>query len=87
MLPPSYAITLADLQGALKKQGTTLRPGDVVLIRTGLMTLWPDQSKYRLLDEAGLSLEAAQWLVEGQKTMLIGADGLGCTSFCSSPRR
>ena len=37
-LPDSYSITVADLQDALKKQGTTLRPGDVVLTRTGLMT-------------------------------------------------
>jgi putative cyclase len=40
-LPASYAITVADLQEALRKQGTTLRPGDVVLIRTGLMTSGP----------------------------------------------
>ena len=52
-LPTSYSITVADLQDALKKQGTTLRPGDVVLTRTGLMTLWPDQAKYRLADQAG----------------------------------
>jgi hypothetical protein len=26
------------------------------------MTLWPDEAKYRLADQAGLSLEAAQWL-------------------------
>jgi len=82
-LPSSYAITVADLKGALKKQGTTLQSGDVVLIRTGLMTLWPDQAKYRLLDEAGLSLEAAQWLVEGQKTMLLGSDNLGVESLPS----
>ncbi len=82
-LPTSYAITVADLQEALKKQGTTLRPGDVVLTRTGLMTLWPDQAKYRLEDQAGLSLEAAQWLVEGQKAMLLGADNFGVESFPS----
>ena len=82
-LPASYAITVADLQDALKKQGTTLQPGDVVLTRTGLMTLWPDQAKYRLADQAGLSLEAAQWLVEGQKAMLLGADSLGVESFPS----
>ncbi len=76
-LPPSYAITVADVQDALKKQGTTLRPGDVVLIRTGMMTLWPDQTKYTLLDEPGLSLEAAQWLVERQQAMLLGSDNLG----------
>lgn len=76
-LPSSYAITVADLQAALKSQGTKLRPGDVVLIRTGLMTLWPDPAKYRLLDEPGLGLEAAQWLVEENKAMLLGADTLG----------
>ena len=82
-LPPSYVITVADLQDALKKQGTTLRAGDVVLIRTGLMTLWPDQAKYRLLDEAGLGIEAAQWLVEGQQAMLLGADSLGVETLPS----
>ena len=82
-LPTSYAITPADLQEALRKQGTTLRPGDVVLTRTGLMTLWPDVAKYRLADQAGLSLEAAQWLVEGQKAMLLGADNFGVENFPS----
>ena len=82
-LPASYAITAADLREALEKQRTTLRPGDVVLLRTGLMTLWPDPAKYRLMDQAGLSLEAAQWLVDGQKAMLIGADNFGVESFPS----
>ena len=82
-LPSSYPITVADLKGALKKQGTTLQSGDVVLVRTGMMTLWPDQAKYSLLDEPGLSLEAAQWLVEGNKTMLLGSDNLGVESLPS----
>lgn len=82
-LPTSYAITPADLQEALKKQGTSLRPGDVVLTRTGVMTLWPDEAKYRLADQPGLSLEAAQWLVEGQKVMLVGADNFGVENFPS----
>ena len=82
-LPTSYAITVADLQETLKKQGTTLREGDVVLTRTGVMTLWPDEAKYRLADQPGLSLEAAQWLVEGQKAMLVGADNFGVESFPS----
>jgi kynurenine formamidase len=82
-LPTSYPITVADLQDALKKQGTTVRSGDVVLIRTGLMTLWPDPAKYRLADQAGLSLEAAHWLVEGQKAMLVGADNFGVEAFPS----
>lgn len=82
-LPTSYAITVADLQAALTKQGSKLRPGDVVLTRTGLMNLWPDVDKYRLADQAGLSLEAAQWLVEKQKAMLLGADNFGVENFPS----
>jgi kynurenine formamidase len=82
-LPTSYSVTVKDLQEALKKQGTTLRPGDVVLTRTGVMTLWPDEAKYRLADQPGLSLEAAQWLVEGQQAMLVGADNFGVESFPS----
>jgi kynurenine formamidase len=82
-LPTSYPITVADLEAALKKQGTTLRPGDVVLIRTGLMTLWPDVNKYRLADQAGLSLDAAAWLVEKHKAMLLGADNFGVENFPS----
>jgi kynurenine formamidase len=72
-LPESYTITVADLRAALKQQRTTLQPGDVVLLRTGLMTLWPDETKFGR-KQPGLGLEAARWLVEENKTMLIGAD-------------
>lgn len=82
-LPPSYAITVADLQLALRKQSTTLRPGDAVLIRTGSMRQWPDRTQYRLDVQAGLSLAAARWLAEEQKTMLLGADNLGLEAFPS----
>ena len=67
-------MTVVDLQEALGQQGTTLQPGDVVLLRTGMMTLWPDASKYQLLHQPGLSLEGAQWLVEEHQAMLLGAD-------------
>lgn len=82
-LPASYSITVEDLQKALIEQRTKILPGDVVLLRTGLMTQWPDKSKYRLYNQAGLGLEAAQWLVETQKAMLLGADNFGIESFPS----
>ena len=63
------------------KQHSTLKPGDVVFIRTGFMTLWPDAAKYRLDNQAGLSLEAAQWLVQGQQAMLLGADNFAVERF------
>ncbi|HBC07759.1 MAG TPA: cyclase [Rhodospirillaceae bacterium] len=82
-LPASYAVTVDDLKAALARQGTTLSPGDVVLLRTGLMTLWPDRAKLQLFNQAGLGLEAARWLVEDQKVMLLGADNFGLESFPS----
>src|SRR6476619_6372518 len=43
----AYEITLADLKGALQKQGTTIKSGDVVLIHTGCGSLWMrDNTKF-----------------------------------------
>lgn len=79
-LPPHYAITVADLRDALAKQQTELRPGDVVLIRTGAIQFWQDLNDRDLLathDTAGLSLAGAKWLVEQNGAMLIGSDTSG----------
>lgn len=84
VLPDSYAITVADLQAALTRQGTDLAPGDVVLIRTGQMAHWPDRSQYQLMRQAGLGLDAAKWLAEEQQVMLIGADNFGIEAFPST---
>ncbi|HEX7036698.1 MAG TPA: cyclase family protein [Pseudomonadales bacterium] len=73
-LPSSYTITVADLENALARQQTALEPGDVVLIRTGMMTVWPDPARFRMDDQPGLGLEAARWLVDEHEAMLIGAD-------------
>jgi kynurenine formamidase len=82
-LPNSYAISIDDLKTALEAQNTNIQPGDVVLIRTGMMTLWPDSSKLKLFTQPGLSLEAARWLVEEKQVMLLGADNFGLESFPS----
>ena len=74
MLPDSYVITPEDLRQALAKQKTELRPGDVVLFRTGRMKLWADE-KY-MQNSPGLGLQAARWLVEEKKAMLLGGDTL-----------
>jgi kynurenine formamidase len=84
ILPASYGITVNDLKLALEKQDTALAEGDVVLVRTGQMTLWPDKSKLSLFQQSGLSLEAAQWLAEEQKAMVLGADNLGLERFPST---
>lgn len=72
MLPPSYGIGADDLKNCLKHQGATLRPGDIAMIRTGRMRVWPDHEQY-LPNPPGLNREGAQFLAEAG-AITIGAD-------------
>jgi kynurenine formamidase len=78
ILPDAYGITPQDLQATLAKQGLSLQPGDVVLIRTGRMQVFYDKdaNKY-LLNSPGITLEAAQWLIDDRQAMAVGADNIG----------
>jgi len=73
-LPDAYGITEADLADACKRQGSDLRVGDVVIVRTGRMTYWPDASRY-LRDEPGITLGAARYLAE-RGAITVGADNI-----------
>ncbi|AZU62352.1 cyclase family protein [Neobacillus mesonae] len=73
-LPPSYGIGKADLQEAMLKQGVSVGVGDIVMIRTGQMTVWPDRDKY-LTNSPGLNIEGAEYLA-GLGAMIIGADNI-----------
>ncbi len=83
-LPASYTISVEDVQSALADQRTELRPGDVVLIRTGQMTQWPERKGRSLFKEPGVGLEATKWLVEENGAMMLGADNFGFESFPST---
>lgn len=81
-LPANYAITSSDLENALKKQNSELRPGDIVLIRTGTLRHWgetgnDEKGLIKQHDSAGINLETARWLVEQNGAMLIGSDTSG----------
>ena len=81
-LPGHYSITVEDLQNALRKQKTLLRPGDVILIRTGTLRYWAETGSdekglIKEHDSAGINLEAAQWLVKEPGAMLVGSDTSG----------
>lgn len=83
VLPPSYGIGPDDLQATIKKQNVRLEPGDVVLLRTGRMQLWPDHDKY-LIDEPGLNVEGAQYLAETGKCIAIGGDNVALEQLPSA---
>lgn len=79
VLPDSYGIGRDDLRLALDRQGSEVRPGDVVIIRTGRMKLWPDPGKYAL-DEPGINREGAEYLAKSG-AILIGADNLALEHY------
>lgn len=83
-LAAGYEVTLADVRGALARQGmseTMIEPGDAVLLNYGWSVNWGNPSKYndsfigRGENEGspGIGGEVAGWLVE-RKVALVGAD-------------
>lgn len=80
-LPPHYAISPADIDAALARQQINLRPGDIVLIRTGTLRYWGkdgnDHTKIGEHDSAGITLATAKYLVEQHGAMLIASDTSG----------
>lgn len=72
-LEPNYAIGPDDLKSCCRRQGVEIRPGDVVLVRTGQMRLWPNASF--AVKCPGINLEAAEYLAH-QGAIMIGADNL-----------
>ena len=45
-------------------QGVEVRPWDVVVIRTGYMSLWPDADRMAAHKTPGPDISAARWLLE-----------------------
>lgn len=64
-----------ELEEACRRQGVAVRPGDVVLLRTGTMLHWPDTEHLAACDGAGLSLDGATWLAE-QGVAAVGGDNV-----------
>jgi kynurenine formamidase len=73
MLEGGYEITLADIQGALKRQNTEIRGGDIVLVHTGWGSLWIKDNARFTANAPGIGLAAAQWLVD-REVVLVGSD-------------
>jgi kynurenine formamidase len=73
-MKPGDAISAEELQRVLKAQQVEVRPGDVVLVRTGWAKYWGvDNATYMLGGCPGISIGAAKWLA-AQGVVAVGAD-------------
>jgi kynurenine formamidase len=73
-MKPGDAITADELQRVLKAEQVEVRPGDVVLVRTGWAKYWGvDNDTYMLGGCPGISLDAARWLA-ASGVVAVGAD-------------
>jgi kynurenine formamidase len=72
-LPAGAAITVEDLQRAEAAQAPVPQ-GGAVLLRTGLMTTWPDRHAFAAAAGAGIDAESAAWLAEERGVVLAGSD-------------
>lgn len=72
-LEKGYEITADDLQGALGRQGVSLREADAVIVHTGWGSYWMTDNAAYTSGAPGIGLGAGQWLVD-QKVVLVGSD-------------
>jgi kynurenine formamidase len=75
VLPEAFPIGPRELEKTLDKQGTSLKAGDVVLIRTGWAQLWKTPRKFvaNAKGAPGVTPEGAEWLA-GYKMAFTGSD-------------
>lgn len=71
-LEVGYVITVADLEGALKKQGVSVGEGDVVAFRTGHGTLWMKDNETFNSGQPGIGMAVAKWLLDKKIVMVAG---------------
>ncbi|MBV1931329.1 MAG: cyclase family protein [Porticoccaceae bacterium] len=74
-LEPGYAITPADLQGALKQQGTSIPKGAIVYIHTGWGKNFTAKPQHYAHTGPGIGLAASKWLAS-KNVVAIGADNM-----------
>lgn len=73
IVPGGTVFSVDDVKTVLKKQGITLRKGDVVLFNTGWLELIGKDNQQFLATEPGIDMPAAQWLAD-QGIVAFGGD-------------
>ena len=72
-LPGARAGRADELQAVAEHQNVRVRAGDVVLIRSGYLSQWPDPVGLARHVTAGPDISAARWLLE-QGVVAVGSD-------------
>ena len=83
VLEPGQGVGAAELQAALDRAGTDLRPGDVALVRTGWSRHFDDATRYlsRADGVPGVTPDGARWLADAG----VSATGSDTTAFEQIP--
>jgi len=79
VLAPGQGVGAAELQAALERCGTDLRPGDVALVRTGWAQHFDDAERYlsRADGVPGVTPDGGRWLADAR----VSATGSDTTAF------
>ena len=72
-LGDTYEITVADIEGAIAKQGVRISAGDAIIINTGWGRLYGKDNARFTKSSPGVGTAAAEWLVK-QDPLLVGSD-------------
>jgi len=81
-LPPGYAISRDDIEETLEAQGTKIRRGDIVLIRTGFVRDYyliqdvHEQQQYVAGPHTGIGADVVKW-IDKEEIAAVAADNLG----------
>ena len=73
VLPAGSPVSADEVQAICTAKGIEIEPGDVVLFRTGYMSLWPDAEAMGEHKSAGPDLTAAEYLLE-RGVVAVGSD-------------
>ncbi|MCX2719758.1 cyclase family protein [Lentiprolixibacter aurantiacus] len=78
-LSPGYGITRADVEGALEQQGTVVKKGDIIILRTGVVPMWYNDLSSRsnyFNPQTGIVKDVVSWIKE-KEISAIAADNIG----------
>lgn len=78
-LSSGYGITREDIEGALKQQGTEVKKGDIVILRTGVVPMWyndPSSRDNYFNPQTGIVKDVVGWIKENEISA-IAADNIG----------